>query len=199
MNSTGEDPPSLARTHPDGEETAAQRSAVDQPERDTAGVGSRWRFAALPLVPFVLAWDAARAALRAWAEFGTRLLGKLDPLFAGLYPLWVRIGERLRPLVEPVGAFLRHVGQAVAPTLARLARILGAILARIGHITAAVTRLAAPVAAAARRTLRGAASLLRPLWQGVRRATQPVRRLATRTLNAARQAVRSVLYQLRSD
>jgi hypothetical protein len=157
------------------------------------GPRSPWRFLVLPLVPVVAVWDAARAALRAWGEFGMRMLEKLDPLFARFTGWAVRIGERLRPLLERVAARAERLTARMRPALDRVTRAVRMIVEPIERAVAAVAAWLEPVRIALRHAGRLLGTPFRIVGRWIGRGAGAVRRWCAGTWSAAQAWVRSGL------
>ena len=137
---------------------------------------SRWRYLVLPLVPIVAAWDAVRSAITAWGELGTRLLGRLDPLFARFTGVAIRVGRLVQPLVDRLAARVERIASRVRPAVAWASGLAARLGRRWARLTRAVGRALAPVQHAVRSARRVLGAPFRTAWRAAARGLRPVRR-----------------------
>lgn len=153
----------------------------------------RWRFLALPLLPFLAAWELLKSVARAWGEFGVRMLDRLDPFFARIGAWWVRMGERLQPVFERIVAPFRWVAERVEPATKRIGEWCTVVFAPLRRLVSAVTSALAPAFAALRAAFLWVTTPLRWAGRTVARGWRATKAAAAQVWAAARRAVAQML------
>ena len=144
-----------------------------------------FRVLAWLLTPIVAIVETASAALRAWADWGTRQLSRLDPLFARFTRLMIHLGSWARPALDWAGRVSDSLSRRLSPLIASAAQL-------VREITARLQRLAQPIANTYRAARRVARAAVRRASRQVRRLVDPPLAAATRLLKHARAWFRSL-------
>ncbi|TPW12663.1 MAG: hypothetical protein FD127_2503 [Acidimicrobiaceae bacterium] len=143
------------------------------------------RALALPLTPIVAAVDLTTAIFKAWAEWGTRQLNRLDPLFARFTRLMIRVGNWAAPATERISASIERFAARLVPIIVAAGRLATRAGAHVRRTTRPLVNGFIAVRGAARRAIR-------PIGTAVKRLTSPLVAAVSWTTSRVRSTISSL-------